>query len=370
MSLRKTTVLLGSVIALCLWFGDGAGTSGGRRQYIGSKKCASCHQIQYKGWVKTFHSTVVQDVRKNQEAILGDFSDPDLPFKKEDVHFTIGGHWDQRYMTKIGNDYFILPRTWSIQGKKWRAYSTYGWLRRPYSRYCVGCPSVGFDPKTSDITEHAVGCESCHGPGTEHVRSPSKPNIVNPSRLPEERSREICASCHVRGKDPSGDFHFPIGYFPGDNLAKFMIPAEKEQGEKVQDAIHRLWRKWQTDREKKSRSRCEVCGIHQTTGQKKEKSGVNSICAGCHDFADRQEKHTRHRRDVEIGCVDCHEQKDPEMNENTDENVHSYGYFLVHPQNCWDGEIHRKCVKCHNEKTDDWAFDVLMSWKEPVIVDH
>ncbi|NIS74770.1 MAG: hypothetical protein GTO08_05725, partial [Deltaproteobacteria bacterium] len=29
--------------------------------YVGSDRCASCHQIHYKGWVNTFHSTVIQD---------------------------------------------------------------------------------------------------------------------------------------------------------------------------------------------------------------------------------------------------------------------------------------------------------------------
>ncbi|MHC5058842.1 MAG: multiheme c-type cytochrome, partial [Planctomycetota bacterium] len=128
-------------------FGEGSASgAAGTSSYTGSEKCSSCHQIQYKGWVKTFHSTVVQDAKENPSAIMADMSVPGLPFKKEDIRFTIGGHWDQRYLTKIGDDYYVLPRLWSVQSKKWRPYSTYGWQRRPYSRYCVGCHSVGFDP--------------------------------------------------------------------------------------------------------------------------------------------------------------------------------------------------------------------------------
>ena len=56
--------------------------SGAASPYVGSERCTVCHQIQYKGWVKTFHSTVIQDVKKNPKAILADLSDPDLPFKK------------------------------------------------------------------------------------------------------------------------------------------------------------------------------------------------------------------------------------------------------------------------------------------------
>src|SRR5512139_1363153 len=159
---------------------SGKAPSSDRSIFAGSETCATCHQIQYRGWVKTFHSTVVQDVKKNPSAILADMSDPDLPFRKEDVYYAIGGHWDQRYLTKIGDDYYILPRLWSVQSKKWRPYSTYGWQKRPYSRYCVGCHSVGFEPATKEIAEHAVGCESCHGPGAEHAEHPGKKNIVNP----------------------------------------------------------------------------------------------------------------------------------------------------------------------------------------------
>ncbi len=215
--------------------------SAGVPAYIGSEKCASCHQIQYKGWVKTFHSTVVGDAKKDPSVIMADMSDPDLPFKKEDIHYTIGGHWDQRYLTKIGDDYYILPRLWSVQSSKWRPYSTYGWQKRPYSKYCIGCHSVGFDPKTRGVVEHSVGCESCHGAGVAHSAKPSRENIVNPKRLSEDRSEEICASCHVRGKDLSGEYFFQLGWKPGDDLAKYYVPLDKNEGESNDDAIHRLW---------------------------------------------------------------------------------------------------------------------------------
>ncbi len=343
----------------------------GASPYAGSEKCASCHQIQYRGWVKTFHSTVVQDVRKNPSAILADMADPDLPFKKEEIHLAIGGHWDQRYLTRIGDDYYILPRLWSVQSKKWRPYSTYGWQKRPYSRYCVGCHSVGFDPKTKGYAEHAVGCESCHGPGAEHASLPGKKNIVNPERLPAERGAEVCASCHVRGKDPSGEYFFPIGYRPGDDLAKFLVPLEKNEGESDHDAIHRLWDKWKADREAQARSRCEVCGIHQNVKPQGQQVSVDAICMSCHEWDEKAfAAHTRHKSPKSVGCSDCHQQKPPELNEKKEENVHSYGFFLIHPQGCWDPDIWVRCGKCHADKPKDWAYDTVTGWRKPVVLDH
>ena len=338
--------------------------------YAGSEKCGSCHQIQYKGWVKTFHSTVIQDTKKNPAAILAAMNDPDLPFKKEDVHFAIGGHWDQRYLTKIGDDYYILPRLWSVQSKKWRPYSTYGWQKRPYTKYCIGCHSVGFNPATKEIAEHAVGCESCHGPGAAHASAPSRGNIVNPKRLPKDRAEDVCASCHVRGKDLSGEYFFPIGFKPGAVLADTLVPIEKNEGESNHDAIHRLWDKWLSDRESQARSRCEVCGIHQNAKPQGPQVTMDAVCMSCHEYGERKPLHTRHKADTAIGCIDCHQQKDPTLNENKENNVHSYGFFLIHPQGCWDKDIHKRCRNCHADKTEEWAYDIFNSWKKPVILDH
>ena len=48
-------------------------------------------------------------------------------------------------------------------------------------------------------------------------------DIVNPSRLARQRSMDICLSCHAAGK-PHGeqkDYAWPVGYTPGDDLAKY-----------------------------------------------------------------------------------------------------------------------------------------------------
>jgi tetratricopeptide (TPR) repeat protein len=42
-----------------------------------------------------------------------------------------------------------------------------------------------------------VRCESCHGPGSEHVKAPTPATIVNPRRLTNEESIAVCAQCHV-----------------------------------------------------------------------------------------------------------------------------------------------------------------------------
>ena len=56
--------------------------------------------------------------------------------------------------------------------------------------------NIDDDPALDEIN---VGCESCHGPGSEHVASGAKARfIVNPQLLSAERSSLICGRCHDR----------------------------------------------------------------------------------------------------------------------------------------------------------------------------
>ena len=91
--------------------------------------------------------------------------------------------------------YFPLPAQWDVTHKIWRAYNvkpgTDWWtpyypadnMQRPTGPTCDGCHSVNYDVATKKVTEWNVGCEKCHGPGSEHVKQPSPATIVNPASL-------------------------------------------------------------------------------------------------------------------------------------------------------------------------------------------
>ena len=93
--------------------------------YAGSAKCQGCHAEIYQRWQKTRMANVIVDPKLHPQAILPDFSraDPLLTFKKEDVAFTYGSKWKQRYFKRVGDDYFPLPAQWDVQNQVWRAYN-------------------------------------------------------------------------------------------------------------------------------------------------------------------------------------------------------------------------------------------------------
>ena len=57
-------------------------------------------------------ANVVRDPKEHPDAIIPDLSKPDplVTFTKDDIAFVYGSKWKQRYFTKVGDDYFPLPR--------------------------------------------------------------------------------------------------------------------------------------------------------------------------------------------------------------------------------------------------------------------
>jgi predicted CXXCH cytochrome family protein len=65
-----------------------------------------------------------------------------------------------------------------------------------------GDMNIDDDPELDEIN---VGCESCHGPGSEHVANQGRSRfIVNPRYLSAERSSVICGRCHDRRQGYGG----------------------------------------------------------------------------------------------------------------------------------------------------------------------
>jgi Doubled CXXCH motif (Paired_CXXCH_1) len=66
----------------------------------------------------------------------------------------------------------------------------------------AGEMNIDDDPAPDEIN---VGCESCHGPGSEHVANSGRSRfIVNPKYLSAERSSVVCGRCHDRRQGYGG----------------------------------------------------------------------------------------------------------------------------------------------------------------------
>ena len=71
----------------------------------------------------------------------------------------------------------------------------------------AGDMNIDDDPELDEIN---IGCESCHGPGSEHVVNTGRSRfIVNPKYLSAERSSVVCGRCHDRRQGFGGP---TVGY--------------------------------------------------------------------------------------------------------------------------------------------------------------
>jgi hypothetical protein len=82
-----------------------------------------------------------------------------------------------------------------------------------------GDMNIDDDPELDEIN---VGCESCHGPGSEHVANTGRSRfIVNPRHLSAERSSAVCGRCHDRRQGYGGP---TMGYTQAISAAGELAP--------------------------------------------------------------------------------------------------------------------------------------------------
>jgi hypothetical protein len=73
------------------------------------------------------------------------------------------------------------------------------------------------------VAEWNVGCERCHGPGSEHAAKQMPCNILNPAHMDYVAASDTCIQCHSQGQpisNPIEDryYDWPVGYTVGMKL--------------------------------------------------------------------------------------------------------------------------------------------------------
>nr|WP_255775378.1 tetratricopeptide repeat protein [Microbulbifer sediminum] len=195
-------------------------------QYVGSRRCGSCHQDQLQAWQGSHHDLAMQEV--SEESVLGEFDGsgfsyhgtvsrfyrkdgsffvqtdgPDGKLQHYPIAYTFGAFPLQQYLVELpGGRLQALPLAWDSRseaggGQRW--FHLYPdeeiapgdplhWtgINQNWNFMCADCHSTNlrknFDRGNNQFatqwSEIDVGCEACHGPGARHVewaetRSPS-----------------------------------------------------------------------------------------------------------------------------------------------------------------------------------------------------
>ena len=368
--------------------------SGSKPHYVGSEACKSCHLAQYDGWKKSRMANILLDPRQHPEAVVGDFShaDPVRTFTLDDVAFTYGGRFKQRYFTKRGDDYFPLPAQWDVAKKKWLPYhveaGTDWWtpyygptnFDRPTGPTCDGCHSVNYDVQTKTVTEWNVGWEKCHGPGGDHAAHATKANIVNPGTLDFVRGNDVCIQCHSQGRPLHNPiegkyFDWPVGFTAGERLADYWQLEETKPGTtnffQYADLTSHKNRMQGNDFVQSNmyhrQLRCFDCHeVHSSAVSNLPVSG-NALCLGCHTKQNPAglhgtvSEHTHHAaKSAGSQCTACHM---PRIEQTIKDNyVAAHTFRFITPDETEKSGIPNPCTSCHKDKSNEWAREELAKW--------
>jgi hypothetical protein len=129
--------------------------------YVGSKRCGDCHDHAWKVWAKTPHFGATQTL--------------------EDLKHPSGRHYDPECM---------MCHTTGFKHP--------GGYNDPVAGLAAWPPPVGLKPNPKQLHKlndklRGVGCESCHGPGSEHEKNPDDAklyDLINPYR-PSKAERAL-----------------------------------------------------------------------------------------------------------------------------------------------------------------------------------
>src|SRR5271167_4245317 len=449
---QRIFIILGVIVAITLgiflWHRNGSLRIQETKQssvsspiYVGRERCRECHAQEVEAWRESHHAQAMQPA--NDATVLGNFADarftkdgvtsnfyvkdgkfhvrtdgPDgvlqdfelpytfgvFPLQQYLVAFSggrlqsLGIAWDSRLREHGGQRWFDLytdqkmphtdPLHWTGRNQTWNymcadCHSTD--LRRNYN--------LASDGYAKTWSEMNVSCESCHGPGSEHVtwtqtqkkgtyqlgddakglvvnlRPASgswwltEPNDVTMHWKGSPRSRnelETCAPCHSRRRPITNVYtpgeHFLNAYVPnlledGVYFADGQIQEEDyEYGSFVQSKMYR------------EGVTCSDC--HDPHDLKLPPVSLNSACGKCHLLAKfGTEEHTHHKpQSPGALCVNCH------MPTRTYMVVHvrrDHSFRVPRPDFSVAYGTPNACSQCHKDKSAKWAADAVAKWYGP-----
>lgn len=371
--------------------------------FVGSDTCKQCHLEHFDSWKMTLHSRGAEDVRENEDAIivpiveskiredlarLGD--ELEVPADEihvpsvEEIRYTIGSQWKQRYVVEKDGTMYIAPIQYNVDTNQWVAYHETDWDQRPWLLKCGGCHTTGIDLEKKAFVETGVGCEACHGKGSWHAALPrtavfeKRETIINPAKLTMGVAVQICGSCHNRGEATMlEEAEWPVGYEPGKALEAYFRSISFEEGDtsgyiypnEFSKGHHQQYIDWVQSKHYKEGVTCTSChyvhqiGIPPTRSQ--TLSAGSKQCFECHVMVNKVQSHSIHSFG---NCIGCHMPRIIKSAVSGD--IHSHVFDVILPvATIKDPNMPNSCTTCHKHKDDDLtklmnAFDPTGEWRK------
>lgn len=381
--------------------------------YLGADACAECHRAEYDAWRRSPHGRAMAVA--SPDTVLGGFDGGSLESPGGKIAFTregddyfvdvtaagwrekrkvdlvlASGRQHQLYVVRGDHGMLsLLPAVWSTTTKIWLPLSLYQpvdlspggshyWAAQDMSRGCLSCHlsqfnrRTGQDGATNEWVDLSVNCESCHGPGREHVRRrrAGDANEVyrDLSKLGSVQESRVCGGCH--------GLQMKRYVFPPapDGLPQIFVTSLINEGLRPDGTQHLT--SYQYPGHVLSAGfaqkllRCKDChaphGLEARNTKGESAVGIlsNRQCTGCHEkmvSAATVRAHSHHS--TKVRCVDCHMSyswigDDDRRHQRTSDHSIS----VPRPQESLEFGTPNACTTCHGDKSPGWAIDALTRW--------
>ncbi len=405
----------------------------GANDFVGSTTCASCHAEVYQAWRGSHHDLAMQHA--DAASVLGDFDDADFTyggttttfFRRDGGHFvrtdgpdgklteypvayTFGVSPLQQYLIPFPDGRLqALSIAWDSRpaadgGQRWfhlypneivdhRDELHWTGPQQNWNFMCASCHSTnldkGFDADTGTFettwSEVNVGCEACHGPGSEHLHWAT----LDPGRRAESEHKgfagfqldpvtawpidqdtgsakpqpggggnqvEVCADCHSRRAEIAPGHERSTRLF--DHFAPALLTEDLYHADgQIDDEVFE-WGSFVQSRMHEAGVVCSNC--HEPHSLELRAPG-DAVCAQCH-LPQRFATPTHHHHEQEgdgARCVSCHM---PEKTYMVVDPRHDHSLRIPRPDQSVAFGTPNACSNCHDDRSSAWAVEHFAEW--------
>jgi predicted CXXCH cytochrome family protein len=292
---------------------------------------------------------------------------------------SLGVVWDTRAASEGGAKWFHVygPAGISAGDSLFFTQSAQNW-----NHVCADCHSTWverrYDPVADSFdtrwAELSVGCEACHGPGAEHVRTakagtlapfgvklePSQPWLPASTGSPTPRTQEgveveVCAPCHSR-RTPLKEGFLASDPFLDSFEPDLLRAARYHADGQVEGEVYE-WGSFLQSRMFRSGVKCSDC--HNPHSAKLYAEG-NALCVRCHEPSRFDvPSHSHHAAAKSPLCIDCH--MPPATFMQIDER-RDHSIRIPRPDHSVQFGTPNACNGCHSKESAIWARDAVAKW--------